>query len=469
MKSKITYTFIFIFFSITILISTNCGVQNKNFSSKSTEKTYMALCSDCHGKDITSFEKIKWTHGITKEEIYSSIANGYEDVGMPSYKNSLRKKKISKLTLAFVNALETKNNVILADKPTSPTFTNQSITITVDTIAKGLDKPWGFTLLAPNTYLISDRNGKLYKVQNKEKTEIKNIPKVQAEGQGGLLDIALHPQYKTNGWIYFSYSKPKEIDSVKHSTTAIIRAKINDTALYQIEEIFEAKPYVTTKHHYGCRMVFDNMGYLFFGVGERGKHFEYPQKTNNDLGKIHRIHDDGKIPTDNPFVDSANASKSIYTYGNRNPQGITKHPVTGQIWENEHGPKGGDEVNIIQPGLNYGWPVISYGINYNGTKLTKIRAKEGMAQPYYYWVPSIAPSAICFVTGNYYPAWKGDILASSLKFKYLERLIIKDNKVVGTEKLLKNVGRMRNVVMGDDGYIYITIEDPGTVLKLLPQ
>ncbi len=468
---KIGKLFIFSTLIIVFIIAcnSNCSSAKKEYYFKNAAQVYTALCSDCHGKQISDFEKIKWNHGITEQEIYNSIANGYDDLGMPAYSATVRKKVLKELAQMFVAALENKNDIILKDKPTSPTFENQSITITVDTIAKGLDKPWGFAILAKETFLISDRNGSLYLIKDKQKIKIKNVPKTRAEGQGGLLDIALHPQYNTNGWIYISYSKPKKIDDVDHSTTAIFRAKLKDTSLYEVEEIFEAKPYVTTKHHYGCRMVFDNNGYLFFGVGERGKHFEYPQKLDNDLGKIHRIFDDGKIPTDNPFYNTPNANKSIYTYGNRNPQGITMHPITGQIWENEHGPKGGDEVNIIKPGVNFGWPVISYGINYNGSSLTKIRAKTGMEQPFYYWVPSIAPSAMCFVTGNNYKQWDGDILASSLKFKYLERLIIKDNKVVGNEKLLKNVGRMRNVVMGTDGYIYITIEDPGTVLRLLPK
>jgi glucose/arabinose dehydrogenase len=466
-KIKIT-TFSIAVFLILILTITNCGIAKKGIYNKKTLETYSKLCSDCHGKNITDFEKIKWNHGITELEIYNSIAYGYDDLGMPAYHKTLSKKSIKSLAEAFVIALENKNDIKLEPKPTSNTYSNQSITIQLDTIASGLDKPWGIATLENNVFLITDRNGTLYKVQNKVKTVIKNVPKVLSEGQGGLLDIVLHPQYKQNGWLYCSYSKPALMDSVAKSTTAIFRAKLLNDSLTNIEHIFEALPYLTTKHHYGCRMVFDNNGYLFFGVGERGKHFEYPQKLDNDLGKIHRLHDDGTIPTSNPFYNTKGAHPSIYAYGIRNPQGIALHPITGQIWETEHGPKGGDEINIINAGVNYGWPVISYGINYNGSSLTKLRQKDSMEQPIHYWVPSIAPSGLSFVHNSKYKNWEGGVLVNSLKFKYLELLKMEGNKVIATEKLMKNIGRMRQVIMGSDGYIYISIEDPGTVFRLRP-
>jgi aldose sugar dehydrogenase len=227
-------------------------------------------------------------------------------------------------------------------------------------------------------------------------------------------------------------------------------------------------PYTKTKHHFGSRIVFDKNGYLFFSVGERGMEKEFPQSTENDNGKIHRLNDDGTIPKDNPFVNDSKNRGSIYSYGHRNPQGLTLNKETGEIWEHEHGPRGGDEVNIIKKNANFGWPVISYGINYDGKPITNISKKEGMEQPEIYWIPSIAPSGMTFVNSDKYPAWKGSLMVGSLRFNYLNRCIVKNNKIIGQEKLLINVGRMRNVEMGSDGYLYVSIENPGTVFRLRP-
>jgi aldose sugar dehydrogenase len=452
---------------ITVLTATRCGSSN-DIAKQKTAETYAKLCADCHGKNLSDFEKIMWKHGITENEIFQSIAAGIPDLGMPSFKNALSNKEITQLATAYVNALENKNSDILTEKLTSNIFNYNNITIRLDTIATGMDKPWSMVQLPDLSILVTDRNGVLYHVKNKIKTKITNVPEVRAEGQGGLLDIVLHPNYIQNGWIYISFSKPVKENDEDKGTTAIIRAKLNNDELVQIEKIFDAKPAVSTKHHYGCRMVFDKNGKLFFSVGERGRHNEYPQKLDNDNGKIHRINDDGTIPADNPFYNTDKASKSIYTYGNRNPQGIALDEQTGSIWANEHGPKGGDELNWIQPGKNYGWPTISYGINYDGSLLTHKRTQPDMEQPVHYWVPSIAPSGMCFVTGNNYLPWKGNIIINSLKFKYLAKLEMKDNKVINETPILKNVGRIRFVKMGIDNFIYIGIEDDGVVLKLTP-
>jgi len=216
-------------------------------------------------------------------------------------------------------------------------------------------------------------------------------------------------------------------------------------------------------------MQFGKDGYLYFSVGERGNERQNPQEIKgNALGKIHRIKSDGSIPSDNPFVKVKDAQTSIYTYGNRNPQGLTIHPVTGEIWENEHGPRGGDEINIIKPGNNYGWPVATYGINYNGKIISNISEKEGITAPIHYWIPSIGPSGMAFVTGNKYKGWEGNLLTGSLRFQYLNRSVIKNNKVVEEEILFKNIGRLRDVRMAPDGFIYIAVESPGTIYKLVP-
>lgn len=433
------------------------------------DKVFNQYCSGCHGEKIEAFVDRTWKHGIKKEEIVASINNGYSDLGMPAWKGVVTPKDIDVLAEEITKYIGKVNEYKVSTKPTSNIFTSENMTVTLDTIATGFESPWGFAQLTGGNYLITDRVGVLYMVDSKQnKTIIKNSPKVLAEGQGGLLDIELHPKYAENGWVYMSYSKFKEEDNQKLTTTAIMRGKIKNDELTEVQEIFEASPYTKTKHHFGSRIKFDKKGFLYFTVGERGMENEFPQSTENHNGKVHRLNDDGTIPKDNPFVGKDKSKESIYSYGHRNPQGLALNPVTGNIWESEHGPRGGDEINLIRKGANYGWPVISYGINYNGKPITNISKKDGMEQPEDYFTPSIAPSGMVFVAGDKYPAWKNSILIGSLRFNYLDRSIMKGNKIIGHEKLLVNIGRMRNIEMGTDGYLYVGIENPGMVFRLMP-
>lgn len=333
-------------------------------------------------------------------------------------------------------------------------------------IVEGLNIPWGMAFLPDGSLLVTEKEGNLIHVKNNSKTIIKGVPEVYLRGQGGLLDIALHPNYKDNGWIYLTYALADGLGS--GGNTALMRAKIDNNTLVSHELLYKATPNTTKGVHFGSRITFDNDGYLYFSIGDRGDHDLNPQDLSRDGGKIYRLHDDGQIPVDNPFFNTSDAKKAVYSYGHRNPQGMIKHPETGAIWTHEHGPKGGDEINIIQKGKNYGWPIITYGINYSGTPITDVTEMEGMEQPLYYWVPSIAPSGMAFVTSSVYPQWKGSLLVGSLSFQYLERLEIKDNKVVSREKLLVDIGRVRNVVQGPDGYIYVAIEGTG-IVKLVPK
>ena len=338
-------------------------------------------------------------------------------------------------------------------------------TYTLETVASGIAVPWGMTWLPDGTLLITEKSGKLYAVKDSVKTEIKNVPKVYSRGQGGLLDIALHPNYAKNGWIYITYSSEEGEGNGAH--TKLIRAKIIDGSLAQIESIYLATPKTTKAHHFGSRIVFDNDGYLYFSVGERGDHFVNPQDIKRDGGKIYRLNDDGSIPKDNPFVGQAGTKEAIYSYGHRNPQGMAKNPVTGEIWAHEHGPQGGDEINIVKKGANYGWPVVTYGIDYDGTTISTEKEKPGIEKPIFYWLPSIAPSGMTFVTSDRYPDWKGHLLVGSLKFQYLELLKLKGSEVIDRQKIATDIGRLRNVVQGPDGYIYIAVEGKG-ILKIIP-
>lgn len=350
----------------------------------------------------------------------------------------------------------------------SKVIKSEALSFRVETILSGLQSPWGLEFLPNGDLLITERSGKLYRFsKGKLSFPIQGLPPINAGGQGGLLDIELHPNYNENGWIYLAYSAFSNQKGKKGGNTAIMRAKLNRNTLTNQEVIFKAEPDIDTKYHYGCRLEFDRNAYLFFSVGDRG-FMHNAQDLSNHCGKIHRIKDDGSIPADNPFIRNNKAMSSIYSYGHRNPQGVVMHPQTGQIWSHEHGPKGGDEINIIRKGLNYGWPEISYGTNYDGSIITEHTHKEGMEQPVIQWTPSIAPCGMTFVKGDRYPKWKNNILSGSLRFRHLNRCVVDGEKIIHQEKLLEEIGRVRNVEVGPDGYIYVAVEFPGKILKLVP-
>ena len=354
-------------------------------------------------------------------------------------------------------AQETKENDIpLASDPQN---------YTTELVVPDLQIPWGMTWLPDGSMLITEKSGTLILFKDGNKTLIDNVPEVYNRNQGGLMDIELHPKYKENGWIYITYSSKEGTE--KGGNTALIRAKLENNTLTNIEKLYKGTPNTTRGHHFGSRIEFDTDGYLYFCIGDRGNRDVNPQDITKDGGKIYRLHDDGRIPKDNPFVNEKEAKKAVFSYGHRNPQGMALHP-NGTIWVHEHGPRGGDEINPIKKGANYGWPVITYGINYSGTSITDTTHKEGMEQPLYYWTPSIAPSGMDFVTSNKYPDWKNDLLVGSLKFQYLELLELENNQVISRKKLLENMGRIRNVRQAPDGFIYVAVENKG-IVKISPK
>ncbi|MFD2828305.1 PQQ-dependent sugar dehydrogenase [Leeuwenhoekiella polynyae] len=333
-----------------------------------------------------------------------------------------------------------------------------------EVIVPDLINPWGMAFLPDGSLLVTEKSGELIHFKEGVKTEISGVPEVYNRGQGGLLDIRLSPDYAKDNWIYITYSSTEGDE--KGGNTALMRAKLSGNSLTDQEVLYKASPNTTKGQHWGSRIVFDNSGHVYFTVGERGERDVNPQDITRDNGKVYRLNLDGSIPSDNPFVGQANAKEAIWSYGHRNPQGMIINPETQEIWVHEHGPRGGDEINVIKKGANYGWPVITYGINYSGTDITDETKKEGMEQPLYYWVPSIAPSGMTLVTGNKYPELSGNILVGSLKFVYLEALYLANDKVVKREKLLDGIGRVRNVVQGPDGLIYIGVEGVG-IVKLI--
>lgn len=335
-----------------------------------------------------------------------------------------------------------------------------------EVVVSDLINPWGFTFLPDNSILITEKEGKLIHFKNDRKTEINNLPEIYIRGQGGFMDIELHPNYKDNSWIYFTYASAK--GNGTGGNTSLMRAKLQNNQLVNKQVLYKATPNTRRGQHFGSRIAFDKENHVYFSIGDRGNRDVNPQDITKDGGKIYRLNDDGSIPKDNPFTNKNGAKKAIYSYGHRNPQGMEINPFTNEIWSHEHGPQGGDEINIIKKGKNYGWPVVSYGINYNGTKFTNKTSAPGMERPIHYWTPSIAPSGMAFINSDKYGNWKGNLLVGSLKFQYLNRCILKGNNVFKEIKILEGLGRVRSVEQGLDGYIYVGVENLG-IIKLLPQ
>ena len=343
----------------------------------------------------------------------------------------------------------------------------ERLTIKVDTLYSEFENPWGFTWLADGRMLVTEKKGEILIFKDDKFTgeKVQGLPAVHAVNQAGLLDVAAHPKNGENGWIYIAYAKNFE-DST--GATTIMRFKLEGNTAVQQEDLITAGPPWKGGRHFGSRIVFDNEGFLYFSNGDKGDTPMNAQNLTNAHGKVHRVNDDGTIPSDNPFVDSTGAVASIWSYGNRNPQGLYFDKENNVLWETEHGPKGGDELNIIEKGKNYGWPVITYGINYNGTILADATEKAGMEQPIHYWVPSIATSGVMVVTSDKYPEWKGNILVGALAKTHIARVVLKDNKHVAEEKLLPGIGRVRQVAQSPDGYIYAVTEGTGLMVKILP-
>lgn len=330
---------------------------------------------------------------------------------------------------------------------------------TITPVVENLTNPWGMCWLPNKDLIYTEKDGTMYRYDGAKSYEISGVPDVYTRGQGGLLDVIAHPDFTKNSFIYISYASPAGDDDGAHS--AVARAVLKNDRLENLEVLYKATPNTKKGIHFGSRFAWDKDGYLYFTMGERGERDENPQDISRDGGKVYRIHDDGRIPADNPFVKTANALTAIYTFGNRNPQGMTTHPKTGIILAHEHGPQGGDEINIIKAGLNYGWPIISYGEEYGGGEFAVNTQYKGMAQPIYQWTPSIAPSGFAIIDNPAYGDWDGNYLVGSLKFQYLEMLYVKDLKVIKREKLVDQIGRLRNVKMGPDGIIYIGVEGKG--------
>jgi len=336
-------------------------------------------------------------------------------------------------------------------------------------LVEGLEYPWGLAFLPDGRMLVTERPGRLRIIGKDgalEPKPVAGLPQIAAYGQGGLLDVALHPRFNENSMVYLSYAARGE----GGAGTEVARGRLSGNQLEDVQVVFRQQPKGSAGRHFGSRLVFDRQGYLYITLGDRGEQAR-AQKPDDHAGSVIRLHDDGRVPQDNPFVGKPGWKPEKFTLGNRNIQGAALHPQTGILWTHEHGPQGGDEVNVIRPGANYGWPVITYGVNYGiGTKIGEGTHKSGMAQPLHYWVPSIAPSGMAFYAGDRFPRWRGDLFVGALRDEMLVRLKLDGEKVVREERMLKNtLGRIRDVRNGPDGYLYLlTDESRGVLARLEP-
>ncbi len=334
------------------------------------------------------------------------------------------------------------------------------------TVAEGLENPWSVAFVPGGDILITERPGRLRIVRNGAllPTPVAGLPTIRTGGQGGLLDVLPHPAFATNRLIYFSYAKPSA--DGQQGATAVARARFENDRLTNVQEIFEAQVWSAGRGHHGSRLAFDANGFLFITLGDRqvppeGDLAAHPaQSLANHFGTVVRLHDDGRVPADNPFVGREGALPQIWSYGHRNVQGLAIHPTTGDVFASEHGPQGGDEVNVLQPGKNYGWPVVGFGVNYRtGSAIHSGTHKEGMEQPVHVWVPSIGTSGLMFYTGDKFPQWRGNLFAGGLSGEQLVRLTLNGRAVTDVETMLRRQGRIRDVRQGPDGFIYVAFED----------
>ncbi|WP_347331557.1 PQQ-dependent sugar dehydrogenase [Marinimicrobium locisalis] len=362
----------------------------------------------------------------------------------------------------------------LADESVTSVETEKA-DLKVTTVTDGLKNPWGLDFLPNGDMLVTERAGQMRVVtpEGEKGPALKGLPEIISRGQGGLLDVKLDPNFSENRWVYFAFSEPGKGGK---TSTAVARGKLLADAMEQLSEvevIFSQKPKVKSNGHFGSRLVFRDDGTLFITMGDRQQDFDdnYPQKLDSHIGTVARIHPDGSVPEDNPFVDTKGALPEIWSYGHRNIQGADLHPQTRELWTGEHGPQGGDEINITLAGKNYGWPVITYGEQYGGGEIGIGTHKEGMEQPIHYWVPSIANAGMTFYTGDQFPQWKGNLLVTALKFELVARLELDGDKVTHEERMFdETIGkRLRDIVQGPDGNLYLLTDDSnGAILKVEP-
>jgi len=444
---------------------------------------YQQHCAVCHGEDLNNglggslLTTDQWTTSLDKE--YTDIIrHGLPDLGMEAFGDTLSDEEIRALVIYIREEwlLARKKETLAKTAPKQGVFRSEEHNFRVETIWEKEGVLWSIEFMAPGKALVTHFDGELFLLDTAsgEAERISGLPKVWRKGQGGLMEAKPHPEWKENGWVYLAYNAASgKRNGNTVGMTKIVRGRIENNRWTGQESIYEApeETHLGTGRHFGTRLVFHD-GYLFFAIGDRG-HKAMAQRLNKPNGKIHRVRENGGVPEDNPFVDREGALPTIWSYGHRNPQGLVLHPIEERIWSTEHGPRGGDELNLIRRGANYGWPEVTYGMNYNGTPITALTEKSGMVGPVAHWTPSLAVCGMEVVTGNKFPRWHNDLLVTGLAAEELRRVSIEGKKVAKQEVLIKDRGRVRDVTCAPDGSIYFLSmtkgKKRGRVQRLVPR
>jgi aldose sugar dehydrogenase len=441
---------------------------------QNAELTYKTYCGGCHGARMqggTASKLIKtdWKYGRGKGTIFRNIKFGIEGTEMIAWGKVLKDDEIDAVADFIVKSQEVPP---MADRPIPETLTTKDYTLRIEKlVSTGIRVPWGIEFVDNEKALITERTGSIrWMINGKlDPKPITGLPTTFVHATGGYMDIAIDPSYSKNGWVYFAFSHTKGDTADENATgmTKVIRGKIKDHQWTEEQTLFEVADSLKIPggNRWGSRLLFDKAGYLLFSIGDMARGMD-SQNPGKPTGKVFRINADGSIPKDNPYAGRKDALPAIFSIGNRNVQGIAQHPATGELWATEHGPMGGDELNILKKGANYGWPIITYGVDYDGSIVSTIKVKEGMEQPITQWTPSIGVCPAEFVTGNEFPSWKNNLLVGSLAFEEIRRLVIDKNKVVEEEILMKGVGRVRDLKIGPDGAIYVLLNAPDMILRI---
>lgn len=467
------------FLLLPLLVPPLLAQDKPDYSRMKADQVFDQLCSSCHGTDLSagvggSLVDGEWKHGSSDADLMKSIKEGNPQLGMTPFGTVLDDRQIRSMVI-FIREKEkqAKERGMKFPRPepgkvTQTQHEDYKIEMVVE---EGLKNPWAIAFLPDGRKLVTEKAGRLRIIESDGKLNpepVKGIPTIIDHGQGGLMEVAVHPDHEKNGWIYLGFADGTREGRQVKTITAYVRGKLKDGEWTEQQSIWKAdeKFYTGDGVHFGTRIVFDK-GYIYFPVGERGG-WHQAQDVENPKGKIYRLHDDGRVPEDNPKFEGKTPVPGLWSYGHRNPQGLDIDPRDGSIYDTEHGPRGGDELNWIQSGHNYGWPVITYGMNYDGTPITGKTAEDGMDQPVIYWQPSIAACGLSFYRGDKFPKWKNDLFAGALAQQEIRRLRIVDHKVTEQEVVLKNIGRVRDVTDAPDGYIYVILNGPDRVIRLVP-
>lgn len=451
--------------------------DNPPSEGREVTKLYTEQCASCHGTEMaggsaSSLADGNWRFGGDDASLSRSIRDGHPEAGMPAMKGTLNEAEIRAMVV-YIHEREAayqKAHGSYKAPAIGAVVQSEKASFKLEPVMEsGLNEPWSIAFLPDGRMLVTERAGRLRIIADGKllPEPVHGTPAVYG-GEGGLLDVQLDPHYSQPGkdWIYLSYG---DKNAEGQGMTAFVRGHLRNGVFVDQQQIFKADAslYREGGARFGSRFLFDGKGHVFFSIGDRA-HPGDEQDLSRPNGKVYRVYEDGRIPKDNPFVKRPGALPGIWTYGHRNPQGLAFNPVTGQLWESEHGPRGGDELNILQPGHNYGWPGITYGINYDGTPITDHTSQPGMTQPVTYWVPSIAASPIAFYTGSRFPKWRNDLFVGALAAQELLRLETKGQTVTHQEVLFRELGRVRDVVNGPDGCLYVVLNQPDRIERIVP-